>query len=245
MTQTAFAKLVGCKPITIQRIENRTLKMSHKLADKILEATGAKTAELAAGRKGVDVQGNPYTNESYEKYKAWTQQTQQNVEYYLFHLTRQVQLLLICSQRSGQDKLHSAMAALQDALAKIATDFDVKKNIYGFLIEKGSVRKRTYRVSDLRKFPDYAQLIGFKDNPRFNPDKTIKFDIPNGWINEFDSLAEKPMLSEEIERKFAGKTGLIDWNLPMPDKPEFKELIEGLPKALYWTIVKFIPYFSD
>jgi transcriptional regulator with XRE-family HTH domain len=240
MTQPAFAKLVGRAAITIQRIENRTLKMSPELADKILEATGANPRELLAGRKALDLDRHPYTMHSYETYQKWLKDSHHTIDYYGFHLIRFLHLLLISSERAGQKKLHSVVAALQDSFAKIAHDFDLRKNIEGFLIEKGHVRKRIYLVRDLRKFPEYARIIGFKANKRFKPDRKIFFDIPDGWIPEY-ALVEKPMFSEELEKKFAGKHYIIDHNHPIPDTPEFKEIKEALPKALYWKIAKFTP----
>lgn len=244
MTQPAFAKFVGCSAITIQRIENRTLKMSHILADKILEATGVNPSELAAGRKAVDVKGNSFTKQSYEDYQKWILDSGHSVEYYQSQLVRFVELLLISSERAGQAKLHSVVAALQNAFAKIAEDFDLTKNINGFLIEKGLIRKRTYLVRDLRKFPEYARRIEFKDNKRFKPNKRIKFDIPNGWLADFDQLVEQPVFPKDVERKLADKDYIIDFNRPIPNTPEFKDLNEALPKALYWIIEKFVPTLS-
>lgn len=241
MTQPAFAKLVGRAAITIQRIENRTLKMSPELADKILEATGANPRELLAGRKAVDVSGHPYTKQSYEVYQKWLKDSQHSIDYYGFHLTRFLQLLLISSERAGQKKLHSVVAALQDSFAKIGRDFDLKKNIEGFLIEKGHVRKRIYLVRDLRKFSQYAGLIGFKDNKRFKPNKKISFDIPDGWIPAFE-LIERPILPKGLKTKLlGGKHYIIDHNRPIPDTPEFKPVKEALSKVLYWKIAKFTP----
>jgi transcriptional regulator with XRE-family HTH domain len=244
MTQPTFAKLVGCSAITIQRVENRTLKISLKLADKILEATGANPAELRAGRKAVDLSRRPYTRQSYEAYKVWLEKSQHNLDYYNLHLTRFLQLLLISSERAGQVKLHSIVAALQNSFAQIADDFDSEKNIHGFLIERGHVRKRIYLVRDLRKFPKYADLIGFKDNKRFKPDKKISFDIPEGWMLEFDQLLEKAVFPKEIEKKLGDKHYIVDTNRPIPDTPEFKVFKEALSKVLYWRIKNFTPSFS-
>jgi transcriptional regulator with XRE-family HTH domain len=244
MTQQTFAKLVGCSAITIQRIENRTLKMSHSLADKILEATGVDPRELAAGRKAVDFDGNPYTKQTYEDYKKWIQDTNTGREYYSFHLSRLLNLLLISSERAGQVKLNSVTAALQNAFAKIAQDFDLKKNIDGFLVEKGLVRKRTYLVRDLRKFPEYASRIGFKDNKRFKAAKKIYFEIPDGWLIGFDQLIEQPKFPKEWERKLADRHFIIDHNKPIPDTAEFKDFKEAMTKVIYWKIKKYMPTLS-
>jgi hypothetical protein len=44
------------------------------------------------------------------------------------------------------------------------------------------VDKRKYRVSDLRRFPEFAEIIGYRDDKRFQPDKIIEYHRPKGWI---------------------------------------------------------------
>ena len=215
--------------------------MSDKLADRILEATGADPVELRAGHKALDCRGRPYTKDSYQFYQSYLQQSRHDYSYYMGHLMFWNQLLLMALQRSGQDKLQQVFAAVQKFLAKTAEEFDLKKNIHGLLIEKGEVKKRKYLVSDLRKFPKYARIIGFKDNKRFKPNKKIDFTIPVGWIQEFTYLEEKAIFPLAVNRKLGKKHYVIDSNRPIPDTPEFKDFKEALPKALYYRIKKFKP----
>src|ERR1039458_4258684 len=157
MTQQAFAKFVGCSAIAIQRIENRSMKkMSREMADRILEATGANPFELLAGRKAVDVKGQPYSKQSFDEYQSWLKTNLYDRQYYHGHLARYLELLLIASERAGQLKLHCVNAALQHSFARIGEDFGLKNNIHGHLIEQGKIRKRVYLVRDLRKDP-YCQ----------------------------------------------------------------------------------------
>ncbi len=64
MTQPAFAKFIGCSAITVQRIENRTLKMSDKIADRILEATGVNPVDYAQVEKPWTSTAIAYTKQS-------------------------------------------------------------------------------------------------------------------------------------------------------------------------------------
>ena len=100
-------------------------------------------------------------------------------------------------------------------------------------------------MRDLRKFPQYARLIGFKDNKRFKPDKKITFNIPTGWIPGFDHIHEQPVLPTVLEKKFAAKQIHIDFNRPIPDTPEFKEIMEAQSKALYWKIKNVVLRSSE
>jgi DNA-binding XRE family transcriptional regulator len=232
-TQASFAKLLGCAAITIQRIENGPLRLSEKLANTILETTGANPTALLKG-KALDRDGKPFTKESSEKYKALAScvDSRQHHRQTLFSW---IELLLIASERAGQSKMDAVVANIQIFLKKLAVDFNLDKNIKGFLVEHGSVRKRSYRVSDLRKFPAYAKIIGYTDNKRFKPEKILAFEIPTGWIHDFAALDECPVLPKDLEKKYRGKIRIIGF-----DRPLSKEIQEDFSKALFWKIRKFI-----
>lgn len=86
---------------------------------------------------------------------------------------------------------------------------------------------------DLRKFSEYARIIGYKDNKRHKPDKLISFNIPRGWIVEY-FLHEKAVLPHGADRKLRDAMYLIDDERPIP--PEVKEAAD---QALYWEIIEF------
>ena len=206
-TQASFAKLLGCAAITIQRIENGPLRLSEKLANTILETTGANPTALLKG-KALDRDGKPFTKESSEKYKALVScvDSRQHHRQTLFSW---IELLLIASERAGQSKMDAVVANIQIFLKKLAADFNLDKNIKGFLVEHGSVRKRSYRVSDLRKFPAYAKIIGYTDNKRFKPEKILAFEILTGWIHDFAALDECPVLPKDLEKNIGEKSALL------------------------------------
>ncbi len=237
-TQAAFAKLLGRSTITIQRVENGRLPLSQKLADIIMETTGANPTALLKGQ-ALDLDGEQFTKESSGRYKAMvsfvdTKNHHRNL------LCSWIELLLIASERAGQNKSNSVVVTITEFLRKLAIDFNLEKNIYGFLVERGAVRKRAYRVQNLRKFPDYARIIGFKDSRRYKPDKIVKFEIPQGWIPSFDLLNEKPILPKELEKKHKNKLYLIDGDRPIP-----KEVQDMFNQALYWKIKQFHLHHGD
>src|SRR5208282_1403616 len=160
-SQPAFAKLVGCSAVAIQRIENGTLQLSRKLANSILEATGADPFTLRAGREAnaMDMMGHEYTKQSYEFYKGVIPCTEKELKFHLYKLIHYLELLLIASNRVNQIKTYAVNGAIQESFQKIAEDFNLEKGIHNFLIEQRSVDKRIYRVSDLRKFPEYARIL--------------------------------------------------------------------------------------
>ena len=240
-SQPAFAKLIGCSAIAIQRIENGTLQLSRRLANSILEATGADPVTLRAGRdaKAMDMMGQEYSKESLELYKNTLPCTEYELKYYRYKLILYLEMLLIASNRTNNVKTYPVNAAIQEAFLKIAQDFDLEKSIHNFLIEEGRLYRRTYRVSDLRKFPEYARIRGFKDNKRYKPDKLISFTFSRGWIPNY-YLIERAVLPPDVDMKFRRAVYLLDTERYIP--PEYQE---ALDQALYWEIREFRADLSE
>jgi DNA-binding XRE family transcriptional regulator len=72
MSQAEFARLVRCSTPTIHAIENGLLRISPILEARIHVETGANTQELVKCKKGksLDQDGQPYTNEFYQRWKT-------------------------------------------------------------------------------------------------------------------------------------------------------------------------------
>lgn len=240
-SQPAFAKLIGCSAVAIQRIENGTLQLSRKLANSILEATGADPVSLLAGReaKALDMMGGEYSKESLAFYRALLPCSEKELKFYLHKTIQYLELLLIASNRSNQIKTNAVNNAIQDSFQKIAEDFNLEKPIHNFLIEQGSVDKRIYRVSDLRKFPEYARILGFKDNKRYKPDKRIPFTLSRGWMRNYCAI-ERPVLPPGADRKLRDAHYILDDERPIPEA-----IKEAVAQALYWEIVEFRADFCD
>ncbi|MEQ2009346.1 MAG: hypothetical protein ABMA26_21400, partial [Limisphaerales bacterium] len=179
--------------------------------------------------------GQPYSKESFQLLKGVVPTADDELRHYLNSLIRHLELLLIASNRAGSAKTHGVNAAVQAAFTKIASDFNLVHGINGFLIEKGSVRHRKYQVCDLRKFPDYARLIGFQDNHRFRPDKVVEFPIPRGWMDHY-TLVESPVLPHGADRKLRDAEYILDFERPIPEV-----IKEAVAQALYWKIEVYTP----
>lgn len=160
--------------------------------------------------------------------------TEDELRYYLDSPIRYLELLLIASNRAGKFKVYGINEAAQRAFQKMADDFGLGPSIQRFLLEQGHVRKRKYRVADLRKFPDYGRLIGFQDQRRYRPDKVIAFTIPHGWIDHY-CLHESPVLPPGADWKLPGNTlYVLDFDRPIPEVVR-----EAVEQALYWQIKSF------
>jgi DNA-binding XRE family transcriptional regulator len=234
-TQASFAKLVGCSAIAIQRIENGSLKLSFKLAHAIASVTNADPQCLlqGCGTAALDRVGQAYSKQSLQFLKEVIPMTENELRYYLDWLIRYLELLLIASNRGGKFKVYGVNGALQQAIQKIADDFDLVPSIQSFLVEQGSVRQRKYRVRDLRQFPDYARLIGFQDQRRYRPDRVIAFTIPHGWMDHY-TLVESPVLPHGADRKLRDAEYILDTERPIPEV-----IKETWDQALYWEIKSF------
>ena len=200
----------------------------------VFEQAGANPSALLEG-KALDMEQKPYTKKSFDDFKSklgCVDYSQDNRRW-LFHY---VELLLMASTRGGQDKAAAVVVSIARFLKKLAKDFNLEKNINGILIENGCIKKRAYRVSDLRKYPIYAGIIGYQDNKRFKPTKIIKFEITEWWIHGFIALQESPVLPKELEKLHKNTSFIIDGDRPIP-----QEMRDWLDKALYWKIKFFQP----
>jgi DNA-binding XRE family transcriptional regulator len=240
-SQSSFAKLIGCSAVAVQRIENGQLQLSSKLANSILEATGADPVSLLAGReaKAMDMMGCEYSKSSYDFYRTVLPCDDKEWMELMMAIFHQLQLLFVVSNRGGKFKTYAVNSALQTALAKLAHDFNLTKSIHNYLLENGHIAKRIYRVSDLRKFSEYARILGYKDNKRYKPDKLIPFTIPRGWLYDY-VLSEKPVLPHGADMKMRHATYVLDSQRYIP--PEVKE---ALAQTLYWEILEFRTSFAE
>jgi DNA-binding XRE family transcriptional regulator len=240
-SQPSFAKLIGCSAVAVQRIENGKLRLSRKLANSIMEATGADPVSLRAGReaKAMDMMGCEFSKRSYEFYKHALPCDEKEWKFLLVKIFHQLQLLFGASNRGGKYKTYAVNAALQEAMTKIADDFNLTDSIRNYLIEKGEVDKRIYRVSDLRKFSQYARILGFKDNKRYKPGTLIPFKIPHGWLRNY-FVHEKPVLPPGADLKLLDAKYIIDDERFIPDL-----IKEAVAQALYWEIIEFRADWSE
>ena len=201
-----------------------------------MEATGAEPVQLRAGANGkaLDMMGQEYSKDSYEFFKHVIPCTDDECRLLLGKIISYAELLLIASQRGTQYKTYAVFGEIVEAFKRIAENFNLKPSIHRFLVEKGSVGKRNYRVSDLRKFPEFARIIGFKDNKRFALDKLIPHVRPRGWMIDY-FLDEEPVLPSDAEMKLHPNAAyIIDAERSIPKA--WKEIFD---QALYWKIKEF------
>lgn len=211
------------------------------MANSILEATGADPATLVAGRdtKAMDMMGKEYTKQSLEFYRAVLPCDEKELKFLLMKIFHHLQLLFVTSNTRGKFKTYAINLAFQRALIDIANDFNMTNSIHDFLIKGGFSKKRIYRVSDLRKFSDYARILGYKDNKRYKPDKLISFVLPVGWLVDY-LLIEKAVLPHGADMKLRDADYILDDERYIP--PEVKEAYD---QALYWEIEEFRSDYSE
>ena len=135
--------------------------------------------------------------------------------------------------------MYTVNSALQAALMKTADDFHLTQTIHKILLDTGHSEKRKYRVSDLRKFSEYARILGYKDDKRYKPDKLVEFVLPRGWLVDY-YLIESPVLPHGADMKLLNAHYILDSERYI--SPEIKEAVD---QALYWEIKEFRPTFAD
>ena len=202
----------------------------------MMDATGADPDSLrrGPGATALDLGGRKYSRKSFHFFQKAGPLPEKELKFYLYKIINYLELVLIASNRVNRFKAEAVNSALINAISKIAEDFGLVQSIHNFLVEKGSVQKKTYRVSDLRKFPDYAKILGFKDNKRFKPDKLVPFVVPYGWIRHYIAHETAILPPDEDMKLPDNRDYILDDERPIP-----QFLKEIMSQALYWKIKSF------
>lgn len=240
-TQESFAKLIGCSAITVQRIENGSLKLSPRLAERIMDATGALPRSLLRGKSALGMEGQPYSKEAHDAFINLPLNHEVDFQHYVIAAKRYLHLLLMGAHRAPRGKFYACFDSFTRFLKQAADEFDLEKHIDGFLKEQGSALTCIYLVRDLRRFPEYARILGYKDNKRFKPDRQVTFPIAFGWIPKFALLRMVPVLPKDAPKEFREKHYVLDFDRPLP-----KEIWDYLSSTkMVWRIKEFTPRFAN
>jgi transcriptional regulator with XRE-family HTH domain len=132
-TQAQLAQMIGVQPITINRIENGSLKMSSRVGALIYLATGISVSELAKGSDGklIDHFGRPYSNKTFAWWKkAFRQASESDAKKIAENLSWWLEVLLRAAARSRGGKGYNGVTAtLIQSMEKIRRDFGLGKVI--------------------------------------------------------------------------------------------------------------------
>ena len=196
-TQAQFAQMVSVQPITINRIENGSLKeISPNLAVKIHVATGISISELAKGSAGklIDHFGSPYSNKTFAWWKkAFRQASESDAKKIAENLSWWLEVLLRAAARSrGGTAYNGVIATLIQSMEKIRRDSSLGEAIDRILSEyepRVEWRPGTHTPADLREINRESEE----------------------W--EEERAAESQLLSR----------AKITWSQPQPSKPPSKK----------------------
>ena len=184
--------------------------------------------------KALDMNGDEYGKASFEFYQKALPAGDREFRHLDLTLSHQIQLLLSTSNQANRFRMRAVFAAAQNSFRKTAEDFGLVDAIQRFLIAGGHVDRRKYRVGDLRRFPDYARIIGYRDDRRFSPKKIIPCNRPRGWVTDY-YLVESPVLPPDAEMMTRPNAAyIIDDEHPIP-----QVLAHIVEQALYWQITEF------
>jgi len=132
-TQSEFAKSIGVSPSALKRIENKDLKLSRKIAQRIEAEAGADKTKLLSGQLR-DVLGKTYTAQFYAKWKK--HRTYQDPAIASEHAKRLgwwIEILLRASAVGSKRRLWQVRDALYDALSTCYSDFDLQRPVKDIL----------------------------------------------------------------------------------------------------------------
>lgn len=189
LTQGEFARLIGVGTSTVKRIESRTLKMSQELAARMFLATGFMVTETPGGKQTMTWNGEPYTKESFELWKAELATNTAVASALTAQLVNWIEILLLASARPGAGKTVQVFHALLQSLHRITDEFQMQKHIDALLSERHSTETQLYRVGDLRKNSLLASMVQFQDDPTLTDQDEIPLTKPVGWLQHRELFA--------------------------------------------------------
>ena len=186
-----FGALVGCTQHAIKRIENGRLKLSNKLAMRVMQATGANWCELTKGPDGraIDFRGVPYTRDCFQR---WTQHLtgdrqrvlvvgrdhkwhpvtldlKQRRQKEISDLLKWAELVLNAADEKA--KLPQVKQSLVDWMREARAEFKLEEPIDRELRHRTFRETVSFKVADLRKCKQFARLYDFKDKGQ--PDEQV------------------------------------------------------------------------
>jgi transcriptional regulator with XRE-family HTH domain len=196
-TQAQFAQMVGVQPITINRIENGSLKeISPHLAVRIHVTTGISISELAKGPAGklIDHFGRPYSNKTFAWWKkAFRQASESDAEKIAENLSWWLEVLLRAAARSrGGNGYNGVIATLIQSMEKIRRDFGLGKiidKILGNYEPRVEWRPGTHTPADLREI-----------NRELEEERAREAEIPRAKITWSQPQPSKPPSNKKRRR---------------------------------------------
>jgi DNA-binding XRE family transcriptional regulator len=125
LSQVELARRVGCKAITIKKIEAGTLQPGDRLAKKLAAETDTYPHMLLdPAARITDTAGRPLTIESHrEKIDRTRRTSQKQVDYFVKLFSMMIQALFDASLESPKPKIYHVLNALMDSIDDIKNDF--------------------------------------------------------------------------------------------------------------------------
>jgi DNA-binding XRE family transcriptional regulator len=128
-TQTGLANQIGTTTITVNRIENDSLKVSKKLALRISWVTGVSTEDILKNKPGhPQTPSGPLTKDKIKELEVMSQRATEEQQRYLAQFAAEhVAFLVQACLDDSPRKLWSLQAAIKSAVEEIAEDFGLTK----------------------------------------------------------------------------------------------------------------------
>jgi len=128
-TQTTLAERIGTTPITVNRIENHSLKISKRLAWRICWTTGVYQQDILNNKPGQpQTPSGPLTKDSLGRMEEISQNmTEEQQRYLVEFATEHVAFLVKACFNDSPRKLWSLQSAVKSAVEEIAEDFGLTK----------------------------------------------------------------------------------------------------------------------
>jgi transcriptional regulator with XRE-family HTH domain len=183
LSQAAFGRLVGCKAVTIERLENGKLKIGNPMHERIRGATGVLTV-MSIMDKPVDYQGNPYTQKSFAEWCEYCKETEsRNSDFWCKEMQVRLAVMFEAASRPTVNKVQMLYAKLEEWLCDTAEELSLKASIEAVLKEQQWTVSKTLSYGEWRKNKLIAHVWGFKDDnqKKSGEELTITRKLGSWW----------------------------------------------------------------
>lgn len=176
ISQADFARKIGLSASMIKKIEGGIRNLPQDVMCRIYFETGVWIVP------GIENEPCTYTREVYEAWKKTLPYNEQIARALAHQIGKWVEMMMIAAARPGIDKGFQLYHAVMQDIFKISREFQMEKHIEASLRDRNATETKTYTVRELRANSLLAQMVEFKDDPKYNDDEVLALTKSVGWM---------------------------------------------------------------
>jgi hypothetical protein len=212
LSQMDFGRKIGLSASMIKKIEGGIRDLPQDVMGRIFFETGVWIVP------GIENEPSTYTREVYEAWRKNLPYNEQIAKVFAHQINKWVEMMMIAAARPGIDKGFQLFHALMQGIFKISKEFQMERHIEASLRDRNATETKMYTVRELRGNGLLAQMVEFKDDPKYKDDEVLPLTKSVGWMPvkevfniawnhhvTFQELLNSPSVSLTPEQKAAIK----------------------------------------